>query len=567
MNILRQLASIGAITLTIVVAPTANAQISPSTCQVVSTVCVDPPPPATSSTRMINGYPVTRTCWNYQSVYNCTLPNANNTNCTPLVNGSCGQTTNTCTTTAFSGACLTQTSTWNCSAPPTIPATYTNITQNPTTYQITQNALDTAPCNTYATSPSCTLVSTACIDSTPTKNINGLNVSESCWLWNYTYSCAAAWNTTQCNPYLSNSSCTNTNTSCISYLNNPTNTVCGTQTLTFQCQTNPGATTSTTSCNTQQCVGGVCFDASYAANQNFGKTIAAMEMQREAGGYMNQSTCTDAAHCLLFNGLASACKTSLSGLFDCCSTGGGAPPSFSNYAVQQAVGWVGEAASYYVMDMITTWSVAAAGTIGAGASTYALAWDMVTNVGTATLDLSTTFGAELAQYMAGTATFDQVVSSMNFNVYAIAIMAAVYLVETWAACTQEDELTDMRKASNLCYPLGSYCSSSVNLGLFSICVQNTNSYCCYNSQLAEIINVAAHSQLGLTWGSAQSPNCTGVTPAQIASIDFSRVNWSSFIASIQATMGNLTTVQSSVTSHITSYFGSGTPTTCPSGGC
>lgn len=63
---------------------------------------------------------------------------------------------------------------------------------------------------------------------------------------------------------------------------------------------------------------------------------------------------------------------------------------------------------------------------------------------------------------------------------------------------------------------GRYCHKK-KLG---ICVEKRDSYCCYGSQLARIIQEIAHQQLGLSWGTAESPNCTPLTAAQLSQLNF-----------------------------------------------
>jgi len=559
------------------------AQAGPGTCQLVSSVCTDPAPPATSSTKIIAGYPVTRTCWNYANVYNCTSPGG--ADCNPLLNSSCSQDTATCTSNAFNGVCLSQTSTYSCTAAPAIPTSYTNITQNPTTFQITANFLDTSPCNSFSSSASCTLLSTTCTDATPSKIINGLSVSESCWTWNYTYSCSTGTWTGNCTQYANDPNCTNTTNTCINYADPPANSICDARSRVFNCLTNPGATTATTNCTVQQCINGICVDASSPVDTNFGATIAQLEAQREGGGYHNQ-LCQTASTCVIFKGQASWCKTSLAGLFDCCAGtgggGGGNPKTgFSNFALNQGAsalqGWVWDKASYYVYDLISDWAIDAAqwaAEIGAD-TVSSIAWDLAITTTEWQAEAGVSFGYVLYAYITGAtlattgavATLDDVVGAMQFNPWTVVIFIVISAIESWAECDQFDQVTDMRKDSNLCQQVGTFCYATVNLGLFSLCTQYHQAFCCYNSKLAKIVNINGYQQLGISWGTAQSPNCGGLTVTQIGQIDFSKINWSEFIADITASFGNVASIQSSIQQNATSYFGPSKPTNCPAGGC
>jgi hypothetical protein len=63
---------------------------------------------------------------------------------------------------------------------------------------------------------------------------------------------------------------------------------------------------------------------------------------------------------------------------------------------------------------------------------------------------------------------------------------------------------------------GRYCHQK-KLG---VCVEKRDSYCCYGSQLARIIQEIAHQQLSIPWGDAQNPHCVPLTAEQLSQIDF-----------------------------------------------
>jgi len=53
-----------------------------------------------------------------------------------------------------------------------------------------------------------------------------------------------------------------------------------------------------------------------------------------------------------------------------------------------------------------------------------------------------------------------------------------------------------------------------------ICTEKRDSYCCYGSQLAKIIQEIAHQQLNIPWGTAEHPNCTSLTSEQLSRLNF-----------------------------------------------
>jgi|GEM_PF-5737664 len=51
-------------------------------------------------------------------------------------------------------------------------------------------------------------------------------------------------------------------------------------------------------------------------------------------------------------------------------------------------------------------------------------------------------------------------------------------------------------------------------------------YCCFPSKLARAIQQGARAQLGLGWGTAEKPDCRGVTPEELQRIDWGRLDLS-----------------------------------------
>ena len=57
-----------------------------------------------------------------------------------------------------------------------------------------------------------------------------------------------------------------------------------------------------------------------------------------------------------------------------------------------------------------------------------------------------------------------------------------------------------------------------------MCTKHCRVYCCFNSILARLIHEQGRPQLNIPWGSVNAPNCRGLTPEELGSIDFSRVD-------------------------------------------
>lgn len=95
-------------------------------------------------------------------------------------------------------------------------------------------------------------------------------------------------------------------------------------------------------------------------------------------------------------------------------------------------------------------------------------------------------------------------------------------------CDLEDQETSLLVDSNYCIYIGTYCSKKI-LGIG--CVQKNKSYCCYNSYLAALI----HNQMKnlSEFGKVKNPDCKGFTPEEFQSLDFSKIDFSSYLSSIR----------------------------------
>lgn len=139
-------------------------------------------------------------------------------------------------------------------------------------------------------------------------------------------------------------------------------------------------------------------------------------------------------------------------------------------------------------------------------------------------------------------------------VSCLAITVSIMIIQALLACDQSEIKTQLKLGANICTPVGSYCSAD-----FPIigCLQVTNSYCCYNSKLAKIINEQGRPQIGKGWGVPEAPDCSGFTPSQIQQIDFTKIDFSSFYNDVKAqSMPNIAQTQSDVVNQENNFYNS-----------
>lgn len=373
----------------------------------------------------------------------------------------------------------------------------------------------------------CQKAAESCVEGPETRNIGGYPVYRECWRYRSQYSCVSQAMSDDCQP-LRNRGCSQIGSSCVD--TNPQG-ACMLYEQTWQCRVSSGSTSTITNCGGQQfCLDGKCFDTGNAPDADFARMVTAMEVQREAGKYVDPSTL------VVFQGYDNRCRKKLFGLVNCCKGAGSSSSLFSNLnlilgAGGQVMGAVGSSYTYDALFVSDAPNMVLAGfeaLFGAGGGSSAL-----------------------AGLVAGDLSVELFVQSLVPGPWTIAILAIQ--LSGILDCEQAEQILAMKRDNRLCHGVGSYCSS--RLPIIRLCVETTESYCCFNSRLARILNEQGRSQLGRSWGGPQSPDCSGFTVGQLQALDFSRMDLTEFYAEIAPTLPDVGAMRSRAQEKINSYYG------------
>lgn len=109
--------------------------------------------------------------------------------------------------------------------------------------------------------------------------------------------------------------------------------------------------------------------------------------------------------------------------------------------------------------------------------------------------------------------------SYVYIAYTVYILIVAIIQIIYKCRAPEFELASKRNMK-LCNYIGSYCDSKI-LGK---CIVKKQAFCCYNSQLAAIIQRDAGPGLGVKIGTAKNPICDGMTTKQMSKINWDQVN-------------------------------------------
>ncbi|MDX9943305.1 MAG: conjugal transfer protein TraN [Azonexus sp.] len=334
-----------------------------------------------------------------------------------------------------------------------------------------------------------------CTDEFPqTRNINGLDVTRSCWAYTNNFDCVSMDDKSDCNqPRFG--SCSSAGTECID--TDIADGFCTAEKVSFDCSLRDTTRTETRlNCGAQIFTDreGNEWDVSHEPDPDFLAVVTFMEAGRESGRYMDPDRFT------VFNGVENTCKKKLFGLVNCCNRSGIGSEMFNNLAL--ATGMTG-------------------GVSGAGQSNYMFD-------GLFAGDMPQWPKTGLGGILGGGDTFGSVSQLMNIvdpGRWAVAMQMSQ--LAGMLTCEEDEKVLSMKRDSDLCVDNGSRCSK--RLRVIRTCIERTYSYCCFNSRLAKLINRQGRAQLGIS-----NSSCAGFTLDQLQSLDLSAMDFSEFMDEIQA---------------------------------
>jgi hypothetical protein len=289
-----------------------------------------------------------------------------------------------------------------------------------------------------------------------------------------------------------------------------------------------------------RCMGTDCVDASYEANTDFVSASAMMEVLNQ---YRNDSTENsifpgERRECQIQNN----CCRSLSGGVSIGDYVRSAKATADLYAMISGgvrATWYGYANTFtYFLSMGEAGSLQ--GLLGATVSdalgtTTTTLWGNAAYLGM-TPEQAANLGIEIidqgATYVANVSM--ELVSALATIATVVSVAMAVYSIVTLAynlfyQCHSSDIYTATKTKYRLCHYVGTRCAKKI----LGICLKKNRVYCCFNSILARIVHEQGRAQLGIGWGSAESPNCRGLMPGELGSIDFSRVDLREYMQYIE----------------------------------
>lgn len=371
-----------------------------------------------------------------------------------------------------------------------------------------------------------------------------------------------------CTAVESTPGCTFLRSECLPENIDPVTGRCVMHTLHFDCGTDtaaPNTTTTSVSCaGPIRCMGNECVEpAPKEQNADFNQAAAQLGMVQWMD---SDKDCVPGGDCTVFKGKGYKCKDVFWGVQNCCDT-----PTNTTLADYLKL-------SYYTYKL-TNWTAVAGYMQNAGLgqitsgfqalqNTISSTWTEITKpIVSAWQDLAGNFTNTLSEavesfsvdtiketakeYLVdwGRSIFGDAFNSYvgeagisslvdgagaameflsTFMMYYAVAMILIQII--WSCDDAEFELATKRELKSCVY-LGRYCSSR----FLGVCYERSQSYCCYHSPLARIIQEQVRSQLGIRMpGASSNPICPGLTVAQLQSVDWNRIDLSEWLSYLQS---------------------------------
>ena len=96
-------------------------------------------------------------------------------------------------------------------------------------------------------------------------------------------------------------------------------------------------------------------------------------------------------------------------------------------------------------------------------------------------------------------------------------------------CDENEKKLSKLRQENKCVAVGTYCARRVA----GVCTSKRSSFCCFGTKLSRLLQEQGRAQLGIPFGSAEHPDCRGLTPEELSQIDMSKMDLSELFEDIK----------------------------------
>lgn len=123
----------------------------------------------------------------------------------------------------------------------------------------------------------------------------------------------------------------------------------------------------------------------------------------------------------------------------------------------------------------------------------------------------------------------------------------------FGTCSQEEIDLAYDRQNRKAHFVGTHCVTQV----FGMCIRKEEVYCSFRTELARLIHDQGRPQIGKSWGTADTPDCTGFTVPEFTSLNFAAMDFSEWYRNVSASIDPVA-ITNQMTTKICAYTG-----TCP----
>ncbi len=416
-----------------------------------------------------------------------------------------------------------------------------------------------APFDSSPDTRRCSVSATTCGDvGGLARLVNDVPVTRACWQYNETFDCMNTQVVNQCE---ANTACTQTSDTCLEWDNASTPRSCTRHEYRRSCQVAPPVVRDVTSCENQTyCPDGRCWDTGYKANNEFGEAISLFSGSQQAARYFNANDFQ------IFKGYPAACAHRLGLVLNCCAKNWFGdllydavhaaealrPPSFGSGG-----GGGGDEQLFNDKTYDFLFAKDSSGQLAAGLRAVGTMKGEAVGIYNDIKDQDWKKAMVRLLITSPKAIID---SGINASIDGIVQMTSLFgLID---GCSEDDKLTQEKKKNHLCIDVGSRCVTEVPITGW--CWEREYRSCCFNSMLAKLVNDQGRKQLlekqiagqlqppnlarslfpanasnpNQRFGTGASPNCLGFSVDQLRAIDFSLLDLTPFLATIDPKLPN-----------------------------
>ncbi|MDX7789038.1 conjugal transfer protein TraN [Aeromonas caviae] len=480
--------------------------------------------------RTVDGYTITKDCWRYSLTYTC-KDDTYVDSCLGLSSsGNCTKLSSTCTKNSIFNDCEVETSIYRCGNQ---NSTSADVIELPPEYTITKDDINYSQCNSITENPTCQESSNVCVEGSGSKVINGLTVYKDCWAWKKTYTCKSSNYKDYCKPL--EKICQVVKQECVE---NGADGICNDEKYIYDCD------------ETHDAEGIKLVDSDWRITDDYVDHSQCNDLQNNC--YLKNTVCVEPGSTKIINGLpvTKDCwqyeKQYVCGSGNNVSTCNDIDKNKCKLDKKTCV-------STNEAGRCTSWAFSYTCTNKGQDTTVTNCSDKITCINGDCFDTGYEPNKEFGQAVAYVNGALQAGVEVNSNTDPNKIDIFTGTKETcsfyaagsvdcckddgWAngsmgGCDDADKRLIERRKLKLVHYVGTYCAQKIPV--IGTCIKTSQSYCAYDSMLSRIIQEGARPQLGMSWGSAESPTCSGMTPEQLQDVDFTKISFQEYIDTLTA---------------------------------